>query len=284
MAGLLSSIDIERARLLESVDRVRWWPVVVAVMLRPLAVWARAWQARLLLGSAGIDLKVRDLWRAFMFGELLSRFIPGNLGTIAYVAKLSNQLGVALVAQLLDRVLFLALTMLVAALSLLGAGHLPWALIVFGAWVSGVLLAGVLYFGAHRWSPLSVSQRGTIERVFRSRNRWARDYVVAAALSLGSTAVLFGLLVVACDGILRFFPILAAVTLVTIGAALPITINGVGIREWVFVALLDGTLPSKEVLVTLAAITYVVGFASAAVGVVTWMLLGNDIESGGAQS
>jgi hypothetical protein len=218
-----------------------------------------------------------------MFGELLSRFVPANLGTLAYVAKLSNHAGVAVIAQLLDRFFFLLLTLLVSVLSLLGAGHGLLALIASGALLCVLLLAHALYRGVIRWDPLGAGHREAIERVLQSRKEWAGAYVLASTLSLALTVVLFGLLVVACAGDLHAFEIVAAVALVTIGAAAPITVNGIGIREWVFVVLLKETLPSDEAVVTLAAMTYVVGFASALIGVVAWLLSGRKVGSGDAE-
>jgi hypothetical protein len=253
------------------------------LLLRPVAVWARAWQAALLLRGAGLGLGVRDVWRAFMFGELLSRFVPANLGTVAYVAKLSQRASVAVIAQFLDRVFFLLLTLLVAVLTLLAAGHGLFALVASGALLGVLLLTIGLYRGALHWAPLGQGHREAIESVLRGRKEWGPPYVLASSSSLALTAVLFELLVAACGGTVHVFEGLAAVALVTIGVAVPLTVNGIGIREWVFVVLLKETLPSNEAVVTLAGVTYLVGFASALIGVAAWALSGQKVQSGDAK-
>jgi hypothetical protein len=208
-----------------------------------------------------------------MFGEMLSRFVPGNLGTIAYVAKLSQRAGDAFIAQVLDRVLFLVLILLAAAISLAVAGHSLLGLAALGALAGVVLVAALLYKGVVRWFPLDPAHRGTLERLLQRRRHWQRAYALACVSSLALMTLLFWLLVVACGGKIDVFESLAAVSLVTIGAALPFSINGIGIREWVFMALLRDNFPSQEAVVTLAATTYGLGFASALLGVATWALL-----------
>jgi uncharacterized membrane protein YbhN (UPF0104 family) len=283
IAWMLSAVDFDISRWHDSAARVRWWPIVLALLLRPVAVAARAWQATLILGSAGTGLSLRDVWRAFMFGEMLSRFVPGNLGTVAYVAKLSSRLGEAFIAQLLDRVLFLALTLLVAAPSLAWTGHGFLALLSGAALIALSVLAYVSYHGLVRWVPLSASHRGTIERVLASREDWGRSYLLASGSSLALMTALFGLLVMACGGRIDVIESAAAVTLVTIGTALPFTVNGIGVREWVFVALLKDDLPTEESVVTLAATTYLVGLVSALVGVLTWALMSRKGTAAGAE-
>ncbi|MEY4549223.1 MAG: hypothetical protein RL685_5418, partial [Pseudomonadota bacterium] len=82
LALLLSTLDPDTAQWLESSRRVVWWPVAAALLLRPVAVWASAWRTSLILESADSGLSLRDVWRASMFGDMLSRFVPGKLGTI----------------------------------------------------------------------------------------------------------------------------------------------------------------------------------------------------------
>ncbi|MEY4545878.1 MAG: Lysylphosphatidylglycerol synthase region [Pseudomonadota bacterium] len=284
LASLLSVVDFSSSRWLESARQVIWWPIVVALLLRPLAVLTNAWHTSLLLDSAGAGLSLREVWSASMFGEMLSRFVPGNLGTIAYVTQLSPRAGDALIAQVLDRVLFLVVILLAAALSLALADHPLLGLLALGALVAVVLLAVLFYKGVVHWAPLGPAPRDAIERMLQRRSHWGRPYGFACVLSIALMTLLFWLLVVACGGSIDVFESLAAVTLVTIGAALPFSINGIGIREWVFVALLRDNFASKEALVTLAAMTYLVGFASALAGVGTWALLrqkSRPIDAGG---
>lgn len=281
---LLTTLDLDTAQWLESTQRVVWWPVVAALLLRPIAIWANAWRTSLILDSADTGLSLRDVWRASMFGEVLSRFVPGNLGTIAYVTKLSNSAGDALIAQVLDRVLFLVATLLAAALSLVLAGHALLGLLAGGALASVIVAARLAYGGLLQWVPMTSLHRGAVQRMLRRKTDWGGRFVLASAMALGLMTLLFTLLVVACGGQIGPSESLAAVTLVTIGTALPFSINGIGIREWVFVALLADNFPAKEALVTLAAMTYLLGFVSALVGLVTWALMRQKAKPADAQS
>jgi uncharacterized membrane protein YbhN (UPF0104 family) len=218
-----------------------------------------------------------------MFGEMLSRFVPGNLGTIAYVIQLSNRAGDALIAQVLDRVLFLVLTLLAAGVSLVLAGHALLGLLAGCALLSVIVAARLAYGGLLQWTPMTSAHRSTVQRMLRRKREWAGAFVLASALALGLMTLLFWLLVVACGGHIGPPESVAAVTLVTIGAALPFSINGIGIREWVFVALLADNFPAKEALVTLAGMTYLLGFASALMGLVTWALMRQKAKPADAQ-
>lgn len=281
---LASSLDLDAEQWLASTRHVVWWPIVAALLLRPLAVWCNAWHTSLLLESADSGLSRRDVWSAAMFGEMLSRFVPGNLGTLAYVAKISNHAGDALIAQLLDRVLFLLVLLLAAAASLALTGHALLGAAAAGAFVTVIVGARLIYAGVLRWVPLRLEQRNSLQRMLQRSSRWRAPFALACVLSLLLMTLLFWLLVVACGGFVGLFESVAAVTLVTIGAALPFSINGIGIREWVFLALLADRLPSKETVVLLAAMTYLVGFASALVGVVTWALMRQKSKPADAQS
>jgi hypothetical protein len=180
--------------------------------------------------------------------------------------------------------LFQLFLLLAAAGSLVLAGHPRLGLLATGAFLCALVGAALVYTGVLRWVPLTLAQRSSLERMLQRSAHWRAPFALACSLSLALMTLLFWLLVVACGAFVGLFESVAAVTLVTIGAALPFSINGIGIREWVFVALLAERLPAKETVVTLAAITYLVGFASALVGVVTWALMGQKTKPADAQS
>lgn len=270
---LIAWADIDLDECVRTLATVKLVPVLLALLMRPIAVWANTVRLAMVLNHKRENVRFAALLRACIFGELLSRFIPGNLGTVALVASIAANRVEATILQLLEKVLFLTVVLFIAAVALGFAGYYAGAACSFAAFVGvalGLELAKTKHVREAKWLPKVL--RLPLEAACELPSLFGA-YLALSLVSMAAMTVLFWLLGFACGGQLGLAESVAVVALTTIATAVPITINGAGIREWVFFTFVSDNLPSPEAVVTLALLTYLVGLIFAAFGAGIWAII-----------
>jgi uncharacterized protein (TIRG00374 family) len=231
----------------------------VALALVPLGFGCSVGRWQLLLAAAGHRLGFATLLRAFLIGIFFNNFLPSTIGGDALRARESWHAGVpagtAVAVVLVDRFLGLVALLLFAAAALAHGGPLDVAavrLTVVAATVAG-LAATWWLFGRHsglaerleggaarvprRLAELLRRAAGTV-RLYRGRRG-----VLAAALALSAglqAAVVLNAwaLLHAIGTPLPLVDLLLVVPIAVVVTSLPLTVNGIGLRENLWAALL----------------------------------------------
>jgi hypothetical protein len=228
--------------------------ILVAIGLIPLGYLSSVLRWRLLLRAQGGDATLPFLFRSLMTGIFFNNFLPSTIGGDAIRAWDTARSGVgrakALTIIMVDRFVGLLALLLFAALGLLGAGRLTERVPDLAFWVLGVgalmvTAAAVLFlprFGgeAARKSGGHGKLAKVAEALFAFRGH-GRTLAGAFFFSLClQTAVVVNAWVIAQAlridlGLAPFFVIIPFAVFIMM---VPVSINGIGVRENVFVFFL----------------------------------------------
>jgi uncharacterized protein (TIRG00374 family) len=221
-----------------------------------------AWRWRLLLRIQTIDVSLSTLTKSFLVATFFNNFLPSNIGgdvvRVADTAPFAGSKTLATTVVLIDRILGLIALLVLAA----GASLLAWqlGLRLEGmqyVWVALVAFSAGLMLCLRNPDRLSSTVRsvladrliavqtrllklvGAIARFGREpRGLW---HAFAGALAVQMLLVLF--YVFAARSLAVPFPLLAAAVIVPISLVVqmvPVSINGFGVREAVFVFFFTG--------------------------------------------
>ena len=252
---------IDASEIIETVHQARWLLLGAAFALFYVGYALSIVRWKLLLEAQGIVAPGGFLLRSYMTAIVFSNVLPSTIGGDAVRAYDSWRLGAgraqALATILLDRVLGLTGLLFVAAIGLVVSrdlsGRYPTLRPLF--------LGGLLAAGVGVWSLVKLGRSLSrtslprpLGRLLKMLGRvrelvyvlYTQPGVVAKCLVLSIVlqlnGVLFGVLVGAALRLpIPAFEFFAIMPLATLTLMLPVTINGIGIRENVYVLLL-GTL------------------------------------------
>jgi len=276
---------LDSAELFRSLAGLSWLPLVLAIAAQGAqrCLWAFRWQA--ILGANGIRRRLGDLLALVMIGLFFNSFFPTAVGGDVvrgyYAARgrermLTSYLVVA-IERLLGMISFALFAAVPSTLALLGNDQrFPRQLLGFAAAIGWtVVVGGIVVFSWRGWRSWVAGLpllRGLAEKAGRGLDLFRqpetpRLLVVGSSLGLKLLAVLFYIGCARAVGIdtpaLLFFLIVPATI---VASMLPITLNGLGVREGVFVALLATTGVPTAQGGAAALLTLVVSTAFSLVG------------------
>ena len=231
-----------------------WMVAALATYAAMLGV--SAWRWRLLLRMQTVDVSLGTLTRSFLVATFFNNFLPSNIGgdvvRVADTAPFAGSKTLATTVVLLDRILGLVALLSIAAVAsglaygagvqLQGVGYLWAGLVViigallFGLRNAGAMARGLRSFAAGRAAAIETRVHrlsSAVER-FREQPRglW---FAFAGAIAVQCLLVLF--YIFAARSLAVPFPLLAASVIVPVSLAvqmMPVSINGLGVREAVF--------------------------------------------------
>ena len=198
LVGLFAMVGVDA--VLGALARAEGWRVALALALALPALLIRSWRWKLLLGRDGADMSYAEVTAVFAYAVFVGTPTPGRLGELFKIVHLRQReipTGRALASVLLDRLLDVAMLLVLAAgaLALLAGGADAWvgagavlgflaALLVARALVCGT--PGVLLARLVR----PVVPTGIVRRVVELRGGLceALDELPARAL-VGATAL-----------------------------------------------------------------------------------------------
>ena len=251
---LFSQLDYSAVR--QSAERAaeNWKILLVAIIVPPLIgflISAARWQS--LLNAHGFDIGIRRVLRTLLVSAFFNKFLPSSVGGDAYrvwaIGKAANSMSAAAASVVIDRIFgVLALVLLALVGCALRPGWyfevpalqlcIPLLILAFIFGIAFVLLvrppgegfpmvgtrigqmctrfAGALAY--YRTKPITlVSAAGY--SILLQTNVVIQFWAIGLSLGLESTMDRF----------------LVAVPLATLASLLPLSINGLGIREWVMI-------------------------------------------------
>jgi len=295
VAFVLSNLEWTEIR--EVMLHPHWGWLFGALAVYAVSVFGGALQWAWILKAAGIEAPRREIRRLYFIGLFFNNFLPANIGGDAYKIvdlgrKEKRSMGV-FCSTLLDRLIGLtALTSLAVVFLLVAAGNnipLPAsALLLILATVALVaLLALLLSRRLGSWLPGLFRRwgRGNIAdwlenitselALFRPKVRWLNGIFLFSLLvqflrMVTHLMVAFGLgLTLSIEQMIQ---LLVLVPMLALSLALPITINGIGLRESVAAQLLvfSGLAEPQVVAMEMVAFLVQVVFSLQG-GVLLWL-------------
>jgi uncharacterized protein (TIRG00374 family) len=259
--------------LLHKIDATRVWHTIqqaapgriaLATFLCWCGVIVAGWRWHRLLMTLEIRIPLRDLFCIAQIGQFFLMFLPGPTGDdltrMLYISRLAKgRVGTACTAVLLDRCIGLASILILAVVCvpvqwdlLNQSAQTRWLAISMLAGGTAVVLAALVFFGlpAGTTKPLIERLRARlpdfrpireilqISSALQSHKR-AVGEVFAAAVSIQFILCCVYYLAGQAVGInASLFVWLSFVPIVLVANAVPITIAGFGVREYLFVLFL----------------------------------------------
>ena len=288
---LTRTLDMAALRML--FIRLPLWFYLLSLGVVLAGQVAYAWRWRMLLHAAGVAVSIRSVVRQYFVGLFVNNFLPTTVGgDIAKVVYLGQEHGYRPVAAsvLIDRLLGLGMLAALATVALWMSpvdgppfvfAHVASALIaaasvlllVLAAVGTGGLAARVARFGtravrlAERLQRLRLDMAAPLERPFLLAK--AAGVVVGYAVAV--TVVYLRYAAVQQGPVPPFFAMFAVVTATALLSNVPISLNGLGLREQLHVALLLPLGMSRESAVAISLLLYAHLLVSSAIGMVLWL-------------
>jgi uncharacterized membrane protein YbhN (UPF0104 family) len=262
--------------------------LLVAFVLFLISLVIRAGRWAVLLWALELRVRFRRLVYLYFVGTFYNSFLPSGFGgDVARAVELTQDtpppaaVGTVLVDRMTGLLVLLAMGLLALPFSIANLPFwLVWLLIVVagGGLVAGVLiLEGRLLRRATAWLPdrLSLAGSGTLGRIYAAVSGcgWrAIGQALAVSLIFNLINILINFLcgrAVGIDLSLGYFFVTAP--LISISLMIPVSIGGIGVRDWVVVALFDPVGVSSNTAASMSLSLYAV---SAAAGLVGGLLYG----------
>ena len=234
---------------------------------------------RILLSAQGISSKRSDLLGSFMISLFFNNFLPSTIGGDVFRAYESWRLGAtkasAVAVVVVDRLLGLAALLVLAVIGLMAAnpfaGTIPFLPFLVLGGFCGVAAVGVFLFhssfpwdfkipeGQSKWMQLG---RGLATKVsngfsaFRGKlDTLTRGFGLSLLLQ-GNVVLQYFVFAEALHYSVSFLGFLSIIPLALLVTLLPVSINGIGLRESVFVLFLSPWGIDKPEALALAWLAY----------------------------
>jgi len=282
--GLIAFIlhRLSPEHLLADLSRANPWQLVSAAVIFFVSVVLGAFQWHFLLKAGGIDLPVMKTCKVYFVGMFFNNFLPAGIGGDAVkiydVTRVGNDPHHVFAVTVLDRIIGIAglcVLALAASLALLageGLPHLRLYIFIFAGCVAPVLALVMnrkLSRGVRRlFGKITLwGLGGRFDAVFRHLGEFRRLRMLLVRLTLLAIAVQFlrvvtHVLVALSLGVavtnLNFIQFFVFVPLLGLIMILPISINGLGVREGAGILLFAQIGFSKEQALLMELITYAI--------------------------
>jgi uncharacterized protein (TIRG00374 family) len=262
--GMLTFVifQMKPHNLINRLSDLNYVPLALAVLAQVVAkfVWAVRWKE--ILGACGVYRKITDLLVFIFIGIFFNSFIPTNVGGDLvrgyYVARDKEGIFTSYVVVVLERALgLITLSALVASAAgtaiLTGGFTLMLENFLETSLILGIVatVAGVIAFSWSGWIALigkikwlEKKYARQVEDLFKvfelfKRSDTPRLWIIANSAFLQIVAVLFHVACARTVGLQTPFILFFLVVPASVVAAmLPVSLNGLGIREGVLVGLL----------------------------------------------
>lgn len=249
---LLSRLDL--GSMIAALSDLALIPLTLALVTQAVAklVWTGRW--RDILRAAGLEIGFTELLRVLFIGLFFNSFLPTMVGGDVvrgyYAARGKQQLVTSYLVVLIERALGLITLAAVAGLACAAAlasgfGALPRRFLLAVALVSGsIVVVGVTGFLCRGWRRLLRLREGRLAELADALDLFRRPAtprlrIVLLSLLLQVLGILFHIACARAVGLatpaLVFFLVVPAAL---VAAMLPVTVNGLGIREGLLVGLL----------------------------------------------
>ncbi len=285
LVWLLRQIDVRTTLvLLEDAD-----PSLIGlafvISLGVIAMFA--WRWHLLLGALEIHVAYPRICEITLIGQFLTQFLPSSMGGEAvklyYVIRRTGRPGEVVLSILTDRCIGVAALLCIPVLLLVirrPAGPLyATAAMAYAATLLalGAAIALGLLLRSARPALLPPKALAALDALGRGLGLYVRRKgVLLQAFSLAVLSHLLNIAVFALlaralrerHGLLDFF---SFVPLVFLPGLLPVSLGGLGVREWTFVYLFTRLGMPRQTALSISVLSLVLGTATSLVGAVLYL-------------
>ena len=260
-------------------ERLAYFASAVALYLGGQVLSAYRWQ--LLAGILKVHARFSEFVAYTYIGMFTNLFVPGLLGGDAarsiYLGRPRNRMGEAVASVVADRVVgLLALFWLAAAAAIfLNYAHLPSSVI------TPTILVGALSLAGYLASPLVARMIHLMPRPIRRAGNIIAPYLhhpttllapIALSIALQITLAVAQYLVAAGLGLgtpLSLF--ILCVPIANVFASLPLTLNGLGLRESAYLVLFGMAGMGKDDAIALGLLWFAVMMVSGVTGSIAFV-------------
>jgi uncharacterized protein (TIRG00374 family) len=254
-----------------------------------------AWRWRVLLASGGIHLPFAHVLQQYLVGIFVNNFLPSTIGGDAakafYVGR-HHGYGAVTTSLILDRLLGVGLLSLLATAALWAERHADPTYVTVRLILTGIagvfVLALAVALAGTRLLQRRVDRAGgrtaslaphlqrfaaDMARAVRSPAVWLQSAATVAAYFVLMTLVYQGFIALQSGQQPGFTAVMMAVASAAVLTNIPITVNGLGLREQLHVLLLTPLGVPKEAAVAISLLLFGhVLLVSVAGGLVWWRL------------
>jgi glycosyltransferase 2 family protein len=288
LVALVLIFKIDLAQTAALIVRSDPLDVALAVILFIPFLAAKAWRWQIILRDLNISISFGEAVKLYALGLGAGMMTPGQVGDAVKVTYLRERgLGRALLSVLLDRLWDVLVLLLLA-----GSGALLFWQQLEGEWLAiGLLAVGTAALlaitasrGAQRgllklFTRLRRSQAGAIafEPVQLSPVQIVRQF----GLTLLATALVYiryYLLTSALNVHLDMIPFVAAMSLATVAALLPISVSGLGTRDAALLLVAGSIGITREQALGVSALILFLSVLNGLVGFGVWLFQSNRAE------
>lgn len=283
---LIFKIDLGQTAVLVAHANLVYVSLAVILFIPFLA--SKAWRWQIILRDLQISISIGEAIRLYALGLGAGMVTPGQVGDAVKVAYLRERgLGRGLVSVLLDRLWDVLVLLLLA-----GSGAFLFWQQLEGEWVAIALL------GVGTIAMLTITASPRAQRVLLGLwTNWRRPKVGAPvfepvklsplqitrqfALTLLATAIVYiryYLLTSALNVHLSPVPFVAAMSLATVAALLPISISGVGARDAALLLVAGSIGISREQALGISALFLLLSVVNGLVGFGVWLIQSQKVE------
>ena len=292
LVGLLARrLDLDAFRTL--LLRVPAWFYLLSLALILGGQVLYAWRWRLLLSAAGVDTSFGAVLRQYFIGIFVNNFLPSTVGgDLAKVYYLGRHHGYRPVTAsvVLDRMLGIGILSVLAAAAMTwtpaNAPALVAARVAVTAIAAGCVLMLVLAAAGTGGLPARVGRLGDravslAERLQRLRFDMAaalndpailaKATVVVAGYFVAVTAIYIVFIRLQQQASPGFAAVFAVVTATSVLSNIPVSLNGLGLREQLHAALLAPFGVSREAAVAISLLLFGHLLVASVIGLVFWL-------------
>jgi uncharacterized protein (TIRG00374 family) len=297
LALLFRGFDWGAFRALYS--RLPFWFYAASLVVMISGQVMYAWRWRTLLTAGGTDLRFGVVLRQYLIGTFISNFLPSTVGgDAAKVYYLGSRHGYRAITTsvVVDRVIGLGLTASLATVALwavsLPDSRYQVVRIVLTAITGGFAAVIGLTFVGTGGLPRRVGMLGPrvvalavhlqqfrtkLASSVRAPRVWVNAVAVVTAYFALVTLVYEWFIVLDAGSGPGFVPVLMAVTSMSVLTNLPVTVNGLGLREQLHVLLFEPLGVPKEAAVAISLLLFGHVVAISAVGGILWWRTSRDL-------
>lgn len=289
-------LDLDPVKVGQELLGANMWLVAASVVLVFPLIALKAWRWHTILKDLGLPVSFDRAFRLYAFGMAAGSLTPGQAGDFIKAWNLNQDgysLSTALLSNVLDRLFDIAVLVLLASsgLLLLGSSFLSLLPALLALLIG--LVAGLVILSIPSWRDklVGLALRIVMRRKSpvtdpETRLRPVRFFRVFVLTLVATALVLFRvwLLALALGLNLNFLELVAASSLATVAALIPISIGGIGTRDFALKAILAKIGYSAEKAVSLSTFILLLQVVNLGAGYLVWALRPKEEKELGGKS
>lgn len=246
--------------------------ILLSILINMFLSVVVAYRLKLLMSGQKIILSIKDAVYLTFIGYFFNNFLPtaigGDLAKAYYASKKTNNKAASYAAVLADRILGLIATLLVALIGILFIGKtldnkfILWSVPVLFLFV--VIMMGLLLKKNNRIEDAALEKKGLFQtikskilKLYIAMNLYRnhpvimiKGIVLSIFLQAGSIVSVY-VFILSIGGYMDIFKLFFIIPLVWAVSMIPLSVNGLGVRENGFVVLLQGFI-GRDKAITIA--------------------------------